>query len=769
MNQKIYKETIQSLLNWNDMYIGIQPNNGELRDGLLQSLRGHSLSLKRYNYSNYCIVLNLWNVDHVDHSESVHTTRTSRQQHQQQPRQQQNPQKQQRRRTLITYLLYKLTQLCLLIVLLLPFLVTYNTLIQQASGQYVTDPISLSLINSKSNLKSNESLNIEAIYEHLLQSQTERKFYDYKTIKHKNIRNNNHIIFKSNSPIYSYNNRLPEYSLIILSQSANILNSGVAKTRILSTNTDSILNEPMSTWTANSSSTRTKRYIYNNNNSPIREIKNEKHGEADIQNFKVTIEKFTDNYNMNKEIINNEAKLTKLVMNGLGLKKLPDMKKANISQIEYSSKYLEYLERLRNSDARKNSDDQIDSATSLQILSIVTNKVSEIKRKRWRHKRVARSTEKRWKKTLRKGSDDHNPADTDKTNILLHFPLSLHDGQFKYEQINEANVRLMMLYNPALAVSSRPDAISRGNRRKIINRHQNEKYVKNEKDCNNDNYEIPLIKKQTQKKSNRKSKTHVLNLKVYQILRMNKRHQLDARRIEFENSNYRRMSDETRSQWLEFDVTGAVRAWINKSHDNLGIEIQCDKCRRIGARILSEVSSPSHQLVEESEVREKFHLTPVLNIIGHVGRTHSEEAVHPHNLTSNNQSNVSFNHHRLNYGHPNKIQKPSNSCYRAHQRCCRHQLDVTFKDIKGFEFIIQPKTFDAGYCKGRCPPRHNPAHHHALLQSLIWQQDRNRVPRPCCAPSKLTEIEILHVDEEHSDKLKISTWSNMQVMECACS
>jgi len=228
------------------------------------------------------------------------------------------------------------------------------------------------------------------------------------------------------------------------------------------------------------------------------------------------------------------------------------------------------------------------------------------------------------------------------------------------------------------------------------------------------------------------------------------------------------MSDETRSQWLEFDVTKAVRAWINKSHENLGIEIQCDKCRRIGARILSEVSSP-HQLVEKNEVHEKFHLTPVLNIIGHIGRTHSEEAVHPHNLTSNNQSNVFFNHHQLNYGHPNKIQKPSNSCYRAHQRCCRHQLDVTFKDIKGFEFIIQPKTFDAGYCKGRCPPRHNPAHHHALLQSLIWQQDHNRVPRPCCAPSKLTEIEILHVDEEHSDKLKISTWSNMQVMECACS
>ncbi|KAM8702756.1 hypothetical protein ACLKA7_005121 [Drosophila subpalustris] len=450
-------------------------------------------------------------------------------------------------------------------------------------------------------------------------------------------------------------------------------------------------------------------------------------------------------------------------MNGLGLKNLPDMKKANISQEEYSTKYLEYLERLR-----KNKEGQTESAaTNLQILSIVTNKFSDITRKRWHHKRLARSTGGRREKKPLRNNHSHNLGESDKTNILLQFPLSLNDDQFKYEEINEANVRLMMLYNPALAVASRSESTSRGNRRKINNRY----YANSEKDCknnNNDNYAMPNLK-QNKKSSIRKSKVHILNLKVYQLLRMNKRHQLDARRIEFESSKF--MSEETRSQWLEFDVTTAVRAWLNRSHENLGIEIQCDKCRRIGARILSEVSSPSrqHQTAEEGDdnnIHDKFHLTPVLNIIGHVGRTHSEEAVHPNHRNQSNGNDFYFNHHQPN---PNQIKKSPNSCYRAHQRCCRHQLDVAFKDIKGFEFIIQPKTFDAGYCKGRCPPRHNPAHHHALLQSLIWQQDHNRVPRPCCAPSKLTEIEILHVDEEHSDKLKISTWSNMQVLECACS
>ncbi|TDG38679.1 hypothetical protein AWZ03_014899 [Drosophila navojoa] len=216
--------------------------------------------------------------------------------------------------------------------------------------------------------------------------------------------------------------------------------------------------------------------------------------------------------------------------------------------------------------------------------------------------------------------------------------------------------------------------------------------------------------------------------------------------------------DETRSQWLEFDVTEAVRGWLNKSCENLGIEIQCDKCRRIGARILSDVHSPHHMDQNDGDDNDRYHLSPVLNIIGHIGRTYREKGIH------------SFNHNNYSdYSNSNITNLWPNSCYKSHQRCCRHQLNVAFKDIKGFEFIIQPKIFDAGYCLGRCPPRHNPAHHHALLQSLIWQQDHNRVPRPCCAPSKLTELEILHVDENHSDKLKISTWSNMQVSECACS
>lgn len=383
---------------------------------------------------------------------------------------------------------------------------------------------------------------------------------------------------------------------------------------------------------------------------------------------------------------------------------------------------------------------------SLQLLTIVTNRFSEVTSKQWHHKRAIRAAKvcERARGEVHHGAYSHhrpNIGPSERTNILLHFPLTVNGSQVNYERIDEANVRLMMLYNPSLSVHNVPNSAS-----KLLMK-------KNRKNCNNVNKKMaPSVSSSF---ASPRSRIHTVNLKIFQLLRKNRRLQLDVRRIELESSK----SEETRSQWLEFDVTEAVRGWLNGTYENLGIEIQCDRCRRFGARILSDHVNHDHE-----QIQNRFQLTPVLNIIGNVGRPQSQQTQTPRANQSQN-----FFYHRLTLDYPEQSKKWPNNCYRAHQRCCRHQLDVTFKDLKGFEFIIQPKTFDAGFCKGRCPPRHNPAHHHALLQSLMWQQQHGHVPRPCCVPSKLTQLEILHVDEEHTDKLKISTWSDMQVVECACS
>ncbi|XP_020809870.1 LOW QUALITY PROTEIN: bone morphogenetic protein 4 [Drosophila serrata] len=417
-----------------------------------------------------------------------------------------------------------------------------------------------------------------------------------------------------------------------------------------------------------------------------------------------------------------EIKLRRLVLKGLGMKKMPDMTKVNISQVEYSNKYIEYLDRLRsnheNSEYSLNSQMVESSISDLHLFSIVTNRFNDISHKRWRHRRSL-------------------DARKSMTNILLHFPLSnIKEQKLQHNKIDEANVRLMILYSSSLA--------------KVNNSHRkhNNKKESYDKNCNFD-----------KPKGRRVPQNRQINLKVYQLLSSNRRRLLTSRKIQFENINY----EETRTQWLEFDVTRAVRDWLSKAHPNLGIEIQCDRCKTLGVRVLSDTNPTAQKSSTGDE--ELFNLMPVLNIIGH-GAMQSDSKVHHITLTHNKSDHDPYVHHNTRWGEPVKW---NNSCYKLHQRCCRNQLDVAFKDIKGFEFILQPKVFDAGYCHGRCPPRHNPAHHHALLQSLIWQEDHSRAPRPCCAPSKLEMLEILHIDENHSDKLKISTWSDMQIVECACS
>lgn len=132
----------------------------------------------------------------------------------------------------------------------------------------------------------------------------------------------------------------------------------------------------------------------------------------------------------------------------------------------------------------------------------------------------------------------------------------------------------------------------------------------------------------------------------------------------------------------------------------------------------------------------------------------------------------------------------------AGNKCCREQMRVVFADLPGFDYIVEPKSFDAGLCRGRCSAKYNLANQHAYIQSLLWKlhnnnrgdgsgdkssgghrkrrsrgtsQRRNgRPPKPCCAPKKLERLEILQVDMTNPKSLILTTWEETSVVECAC-
>ena len=107
------------------------------------------------------------------------------------------------------------------------------------------------------------------------------------------------------------------------------------------------------------------------------------------------------------------------------------------------------------------------------------------------------------------------------------------------------------------------------------------------------------------------------------------------------------------------------------------------------------------------------------------------------------------------------------------RRCCRQHMTVNLRELEGFEFIMQPAEFDAYYCVGKCPPRYLPRNDHSLLQSLLHLKHRGGrgkgIKRPCCSPSKFESIDILHLDEQDSRRLKVTNWKNIIVSECACA
>ncbi|OXU30525.1 hypothetical protein TSAR_007328 [Trichomalopsis sarcophagae] len=202
----------------------------------------------------------------------------------------------------------------------------------------------------------------------------------------------------------------------------------------------------------------------------------------------------------------------------------------------------------------------------------------------------------------------------------------------------------------------------------------------------------------------------------------------------------RQLASRLQRRWLEFDISEEVAAALAGSEE-LQLTLQL---------IRLEKGVPSRNVRASSAA---------LNI--HAFYPDNDDEIWPHERTKRSAREL----HQLMSLHRGR----RTECRGEAKKCCRHHMSVTFKDLEGFDFIIQPKNFDAGYCKGRCPPRYNPAHHHALLQSLIWKEDRKKAPRPCCAPSKLAELEILYFDENDATKLKVSNWKDMRVIECACS
>lgn len=190
---------------------------------------------------------------------------------------------------------------------------------------------------------------------------------------------------------------------------------------------------------------------------------------------------------------------------------------------------------------------------------------------------------------------------------------------------------------------------------------------------------------------------------------------------------------------FEVDMTDAVKSWLNASRSDTGVLIRCPECMSAG--IVIRTGGKSH--------------VPTLHVQTKVSATKRVK-----------RSRGMRKATRAKWKNLGDCQDGSDSGKRS-SKCCRRSMNVRFKDVPGFEFIVAPEDFDAFYCSGKCPARFNPANEHALLQSLLNLHEDRNVPRPCCAPTDLTGLLILHYDD--SGKLKTDLWRDVIVTECGCT
>ena len=85
------------------------------------------------------------------------------------------------------------------------------------------------------------------------------------------------------------------------------------------------------------------------------------------------------------------------------------------------------------------------------------------------------------------------------------------------------------------------------------------------------------------------------------------------------------------------------------------------------------------------------------------------------------------------------------------------------------DWIIAPNGYDAFYCSGECNfplNAHMNATNHAIVQTLVHLMNPSQVPKPCCAPTKLSPISVLYFLDESNVILK--KYKNMVVKSCGC-
>ncbi|KAL3887866.1 hypothetical protein ACJMK2_000255 [Sinanodonta woodiana] len=211
--------------------------------------------------------------------------------------------------------------------------------------------------------------------------------------------------------------------------------------------------------------------------------------------------------------------------------------------------------------------------------------------------------------------------------------------------------------------------------------------------------------------------------------------------------------------WLSIKVTNAANYWTVYRTENLGLYMRVTDVRKgrdidpVKFGIVGEDGPENKQpfMVGFFKMTNELHLRPKRS-----GRKRQ-------NYSPTEEEDTEDYYHWGEGGH-----SYSGEHFRR-QACQRHTLYVSFKSLGWQDWVIAPDGYAAFYCGGECSfplGAHLNATNHAIVQTLVHLYEPTEVPKPCCAPTQMTGISVLHFDDNSNVLLKI--YKDMVVKSCGC-
>ncbi|KAH8233104.1 hypothetical protein KR026_004335 [Drosophila bipectinata] len=210
--------------------------------------------------------------------------------------------------------------------------------------------------------------------------------------------------------------------------------------------------------------------------------------------------------------------------------------------------------------------------------------------------------------------------------------------------------------------------------------------------------------------------------------------------------------------WLEMNVTEGLHEWLIKSKENHGIYIGAHAVNRPDREVKLDDIGLIHRKADDE-------FQPFM-----IGFFRGPELIKTNAHSSHHRSKRSATHQPKRKKSVSTNMNPlQNVPIESTRSCQMHTLYIDFKDLLWHDWIIAPEGYGAFYCSGECNfplNAHMNATNHAIVQTLVHLMEPKKVPKPCCAPTRLGALPVLyHLNDEN---VNLKKYRNMIVKSCGC-